>query len=195
MEDTAGAAQASTALFHVEHWLQDAESGITARSQSGHLDHNETRWGLWSTKRRMEEESAPVLSQEAINGSKQRRIALDPSHGHQIEAPGSSLPDDIFEPQVLDIDVGKLQNSNSLSQECGFPRFRLDHGQFCLRVRNLQRNGWRATAGSDVKPALRRICNVLSGSQRLNQQSIERFISRPEQGERSQIDPSVPLRQ
>jgi hypothetical protein len=106
-----------------------------------------------------------------------------------------NVTDHLFESFALDMNTWKLEGAHCLSEKSGLPRLRLGHRQFCSRVHDLQRNGRGAAAGSDVKPPARRICNMSGGSQRFDQQSIERFIRGPVQGEASQIDLRIPPRQ
>src|ERR1700682_4418820 len=81
---------------------------------------------------------------------------------------------------------------NSLSEKCGFLGGGLDHGQADGRPDDLQRNGRRTTAGTQVEPGNREILERAGSQEWLDQKPVERGSGEVRQGKGREVEPSIP---
>lgn len=142
-------------------------------------------------------EKFPSWAQEGLK--RIERPCFDPhsANGNQIDRFvefGSWK--EFLESGGLNLGVAEREGPNGFAQEHGFARLDFDHPQAEIRTRKLERDRWRAAAGSRVEQSSSILGDISRCHHGLDQEAIDRIVlSLRRQPEGGEVDLRVPLGQ
>ena len=96
---------------------------------------------------------------------------------------------------MFDRNVRHTEFPNGFPEKRALPRFGFHHHQPERRPRQPKRNRRRASAGPKIKQEPIRRQEVIGSGERLDDQPVQRLISRRIDGETGQIDTAIPPRE
>jgi len=174
--------------------MQDRKFGVRPERMDL-LDRKTGRVGS-TISRRPEPENTAVRCEERRNCAPQVAIGPDGPNGHPTGGSAKVLPRGrLLDPPIEDVGVRERKETRRLSQEGRLSGSGLDHQKLEDRLRDLERDGRRTTARTQVNQEAIRLEEawVLRGEHGFNKQAVNRGVSGRLKLHRSQIDRLVPF--